>query len=62
MLGKYKVTIRNAGFSYTVLVNAEKTMTLREVEERAVKEVKKRYKQTISTSAPIEMEFEIVKG
>jgi hypothetical protein len=36
-------------------------MTLKEVEEKAIKEVKKRYKQTIPTNVPIDMEFEIVK-
>jgi hypothetical protein len=60
-LGKYRVTIRNAGSSYTVLVNAERTTTLKEMEEKAVKEVKKRYKRTVPTNVPIEMEFEVVK-
>jgi hypothetical protein len=41
-LGKYRVTIWNDGFSCTVLINAERTMTLREVEEKAIKEVNKR--------------------
>jgi hypothetical protein len=60
-LGRYKVTIRNDGFDYTVLVNADRKMTLREVEEKAAKEVKKRYKRTIPTNVPIDMEFEIIK-
>ncbi|VVB76714.1 Uncharacterised protein [uncultured archaeon] len=58
---KYRVTIKNERFSYTVVVSASEKATMREFKDLAIKKVKAQYGADIPSNVVVDLEFEIAK-
>jgi hypothetical protein len=57
---KYRVTINNESFSYTVVVEADESSTMKDFEKIVAKKVKEQYGADIPDNVAVDMEFEIV--
>ncbi len=58
---RYKVTIKNESFSYTVVVEANEKATMAQFRDLAIKKVKEQYGADIPNDVVVDLEFEIVK-
>jgi hypothetical protein len=58
---KYRVTIKNESFSYTVVIEAGEKTTMAEFKELAARKVRKQYGASIPRNVVVDLEFEIVK-
>ena len=57
---KYKVTLSDGSFSYTVTVEADEKATMREFKELAVKKIKEQYNVDVPSDMAVDLEFEAV--
>lgn len=57
---KFRVTLSNADFSYTVELKADEGTTMERFKELAIKKIKERYKVEVPENVELELEFEII--
>jgi 6-pyruvoyl-tetrahydropterin synthase len=57
---KFRVTLSNAEFSYTVEVKADEKQTMEQFKELAIKKIKEKYKVDVPKDVEVDLEFEII--